>query len=259
MLIMVKKIWYVFLIACALLLFPPATCHAGQSVKPVPPILSVNSGDDYGSLHVDTQAPQYMIEWDTTKSFQHKKVYALYRDTAYQAALYPGTTKEVHFYFPDPTRTYYVRAYNIYPQDSRQPQVSRASAVLKISPQATPVTKAPIIKKFSRPRVKASFNKKNACIDLELTLPARATGYMVECSRLKSFPFTKLHPLYWDSENYYIRYHNAVKDRKQLLQIATSELAGNHTYIRVYAVCDQPEQNRSYISSPTAVKKVSWK
>ncbi len=253
-----KKIWLVLLIGCFLTLFSPMICHAQKITKTVPPALSANT-DEYGIIHVDTQAPQYMIEWDTTRSFQHKKVYPLYRGTDYYADIYTGTVTKVNLYFPDPAKTYYVRAYNIYPRQTGFPRVSKVSEILKIAPRSTPAAKAPVIKKLARPKVKTSLNRSDACIDLELTLPANATGYMVECSRLKSFPYTRLHPLYWDSENYYIRYNNTVKDRKQFLQIAFSELSGNYTYIRVYAVSDQPADNRSYISMPTGVKKVSWK
>lgn len=224
------------------------------------PLLSVLETNQGYIFTITTDAPLYMLEWDTDPGFAHKQVHALCKGKQYDAFLQSNKEAQLTLQFPDCNATYYIRAFGIYPDGHGDYSMSKASKKIQVGTASeTNLQQSKKKVKLTTPTLKASRLKKEKCLQLVITLPQKSTGYMIECSAKKSFCYKAGHPLYVDDGNYVVRWNEHVSKRKQTIKIPLSEFAGNQTYIRVYAIRQDASANTTVISPPSTIKKVSWK
>lgn len=261
-------IWSVFAIICTYFILSHCTdsiCLAAeQTTTPLPPLLSASADNQGYTITVSTDAPLYMLEWDTSQDFLHKQAHAFFKGTEYDAFLRGSRQTKLSLCFPNKNKTYYIRAYSIYLKSNGGYSISKASKKISVKTIQDSVDNSSAHSskkqaKLSAPAVKVSHLKKERLIKLTITLPKKSTGYMVECSSRKSFCYKTCHLLYTDDGNYVVRWSNHLTNRKQIILLPYSEFSGKQTYIRVYAINESSSAREAVISPPSAIKKASWK
>lgn len=235
-----------------------------QSTDRTPPVLSVTQVQQGYMVTVSTDAPFYLLEWDTRSDFAHKQVHALFRGRQYDALVRSKNQTRLYLQFPDDDQTYFIRAFNVYPDGSGGYSLSRSSGQVTAgaAKDTTDAAKKQGRTKPARlkaPVVRTAYIKKERCIQVTFTLPKKATGYMLECSRKKSFSYKTGHPLYTDDGNYVVRWNENIKKQKQSIKLPLSEFSGKQTYIRVYAISENDSPAEALISPPSTIQKISWK
>lgn len=247
-----------------LVLFLCALCnlHCRAADMQMPTVALVSQGEET-VCSVSTDAPQYLLEWDTDSRFTHKEAFALYRGRNYDAYLMDSRKEKVTLRFPKKSGVYYIRAYGVYSDGKGGYVLSKASKQCKViftensKRQSRKMPRTD--KKLKMPGLKAQYVKKLNCLKLTLMLPEGTRGYMLETSSKKSFSYKKAYPLYEDTGDYMVLWNPAVTKRKQTLYIPISEFRGNHVYVRLYAMGDVDDNGTNILSAPSQIKKVCWK
>ncbi len=227
------------------------------------PIVEQVGQEDRAMVSVTTDAPQYLLEWDTDSKFIHKEAFALYKGRNYDMYIKDSRQLNFHINFPREQGCYYVRAYGVYPDGKGGFVLSRASKKLKIffsGPEAGKEKQASAGKevKIAKPGLRASYMKRKGCIKVTLTLPRGTEGYMLECSGRKSFSYKKAHLLSQDNGKYMVLWNLNASKGKRVMYIPVSEFSVTKVYIRLYAMGGQKENGENVLSKPSDIVCVHW-
>lgn len=247
-----------------LVVFWCAFCNGRcRAAKVQAPIVALVSQGEETVCSVSTDAPQYLLEWDTDSRFIHKEAFALYQGKHYDAVLMDGSEEKITLRFPEKNGVYYIRAYGVYADGKGGYMLSKASKQCKVifsEDRRQQSRKMPrTARRLKRPGLQVKYVKKSNCLKLTLMLPEGTQGYMLEASSKKSFSYKKAYPLYEDMGDYMVLWNPAVAKRKQTIYIPVSEFRGNQVYIRLYAMGAVDESGANIVSAPSRIQKACWK
>ena len=233
----------------------------GQTGTEPPSIELIKTGQN-AVLQVHTDAPMYIVEWDTDESFQHKAAFALYQGRSYDAKLYRNDQKSIKLAFPAAGKCYYVRVYNVEQGQEESFVLGSVSSCCQIDlrqmaeGQTAGYEKKQM--KINAPKIKAVYLKKKKSIKVTVSLPKTARGYMLECSTDKSFCHKKDYLLHQDDGTYMVVWNPGVSKRQYTITLPITEFSGNHVYIRAYVMGEEDMKGDHVLSKPSGIARVKW-